>query len=154
MAFIRATSDRWPCGGCGSIYIVLILLVIGAMFLHNAIIWRAKALAKRKMQNPFMTRMTTKQRWQHLILLTSFIVLVITGFALKFPNSWLAEVLGMGETAAQHHPSRGGRGADCGGDLSHLLSAAAREGRRLIWDLAPRPKDISTLWARCSTTSD
>ncbi len=42
-------------------------------------------------------RMTTNQRWQHLVLLSSFIILVITGFALKFPNSWFAEILGMGE---------------------------------------------------------
>ena len=79
------------------IYIVLILVVIGAMFLHNAIIWRSKAVTRRAMQNPMMVRMTINQRWQHLILLASFIVLVITGFALKYPNSWFAEVLGMGE---------------------------------------------------------
>ena len=30
--------------------------------------------------------MTANQRWQHLVLLTSFIILVITGFALKFPE--------------------------------------------------------------------
>ena len=79
------------------IYIVLILAVIGAMFLHNVIIWRSKAVARRHMQNPMMKRMTTNQRWQHLILLSSFIILVITGFALKFPDSWFAEILGMGE---------------------------------------------------------
>ena len=79
------------------IYIGLILLVIGAMFLHNVIIWRSKAAARRRMQNPMMVRMTTNQRWQHLILLTSFIILVITGFALKFPDTWFAELLGMGE---------------------------------------------------------
>ena len=83
--------------GAACIYLVLILLVIGAMFLHNAIIWRSKAVARRRMQNPMMVRMTTNQRWQHLILLTSFIILVITGFALKFPDSWFAELLGMGE---------------------------------------------------------
>ncbi len=79
------------------IYLILIALVIGGMLLHNAIIWRGKAVARRRMQNPMMTRMTTQQRWQHLALLTSFIVLVLTGFALKFPNSWFAEVLGMSE---------------------------------------------------------
>ena len=46
-------------------------------------------------------RMTTNQRWQHLILLTSFIILVITGFALKFPDTWFAHVLGMGERLAR-----------------------------------------------------
>ena len=47
-------------------YVPLILLVIGAMLLHNVIIWRSKAIARRRMQNPMMVRMTTNQRWQHL----------------------------------------------------------------------------------------
>jgi hypothetical protein len=34
------------------IYIVLILTIIGAMFLHNAVVWRSKAVAIRRMQNP------------------------------------------------------------------------------------------------------
>ena len=34
--------------------------------------------------------MTPNQRWQHLVLLTSFFVLVVTGFALKYPDSWFA----------------------------------------------------------------
>ncbi len=125
------------------IYVVLILLVIGAMFLHNAILWRSKAIAKRKMQNPFMVRMTTNQRWQHLILLTSFIVLVITGFALKFPNSWLAEVLGMGEKLRSMTHRVAGVVLIAAGIYHVFYLAAAHEGRRLIRDLAPRPRDIS-----------
>ncbi len=123
------------------IYVVLILLVIGAMFLHNAILWRSKAIAKRRMQNPFMVRMTTNQRWQHLILLTSFIVLVITGFALKFPNSWLADVLAMGEKLRSMTHRVAGVVLIAAGIYHVFYLAAAREGRRLIRDIAPRPKD-------------
>jgi cytochrome b subunit of formate dehydrogenase len=116
------------------------------MFLHNFIIWRSKALARRRMQNPSMVRMTTNQRWQHLVLLTSFIVLVVTGFALKFPNSWFAEVLGMGE----HLRSLIHRVAGViliGTGVYHLYYlVAAREGRRLIYDFAPRPKDAFDAW--------
>ena len=123
------------------IYIVLILLVIGAMFLHNAIIWRSKAVALHRMQNPMMTRMSANQRWQHLILLSCFIVLVITGFALKFPDTWFAHVFGMGE----HWRGIIHRVAGVvliGAGIYHLFYLAiAREGRRLIRDLAPRPKD-------------
>jgi cytochrome b subunit of formate dehydrogenase len=122
-------------------YILLIVAVIGAMFLHNAIIWRSKAVARRKIQNPFMTRMTTNQRWQHLILLTSFIVLVITGFALKFPNSWLAEVLAMGEKLRSVTHRVAGVVLIAAGIYHVFYLAATREGRRLIWDFAPRPKD-------------
>ena len=35
-------------------------------------------------------RMTLNERIQHFLLLSSFITLVITGFALKYPDSWLA----------------------------------------------------------------
>ena len=123
------------------IYIGLILLVIGAMFLHNAIIWRSKAAARRRMQNPMMVRMTTNQRWQHLILFSSFIILVITGFALKFPDSWFAELLGMGERLRSVVHRVAGV-VLMGAGIYHVFYVMyAREGRRLIRDLAPRPKD-------------
>jgi cytochrome b subunit of formate dehydrogenase len=129
------------------IYVPLILLVIGAMFLHNAIILRSKAVARRRMQNPMMVRMTLKQRWQHLILLLSFIVLVITGFALKFPDSWFAHLLGMGETLRSVTHRVAGV-VLIGAGIYHIFYlAAAREGRRLIKDLAPVPKDALDLWA-------
>jgi cytochrome b subunit of formate dehydrogenase len=134
---IGSTAVRWVRW----IYLALIFAVIGAMVLHNVIIWRSKAVERRRMQNPGMVRMTTNQRWQHLVLLTSFIVLVVTGFALKFPNSWFAQVLGMGE----HLRSLIHRVAGViliGAGVYHLFYlVAAREGRRLICDFAPRPKD-------------
>ena len=123
------------------IYIILILAVIGAMFLHNAVIWRHKAIALRRMQNPMMLRMSRNQRWQHFALFSSFIVLVFTGFALKFPDTWFAHVFGMGE----HWRGIIHRIAGVvliGAGLYHLFYLAiAREGRRLICDLAPCPKD-------------
>lgn len=127
-------------------YLVLIFAVIGAMFLHNAIIWRSKAVARRRMQNPAMVRMTENQRWQHLVLLTSFIVLVITGFALKFPNSWIAEVLAMGERLRSITHRVAGV-ILMGAGIYHLCYLiATREGRRLICDFAPVPKDVFDAW--------
>jgi cytochrome b subunit of formate dehydrogenase len=123
------------------VYIALIVLVIGAMFAHNAIIWRRKAVERRRMLNPYIVRMTTNQRWQHLILLTSFIILVITGFALRFPDTWFAHVFGMGE----HWRSIIHRVAGVvlmGIGIYHVFYlAAAHEGRRLLCDLLPKPKD-------------
>jgi len=127
-------------------YLLLIVGVIGAMFLHNAIIWRSKAAARRRMQNPFMTRMTTQQRWQHLILLTSFIVLVITGFALKYPNSWFAEALGMGERLRSVIHRVAGVVLIAVGLYHVFYAAATREGRRLVRDFAPRPRDAFDAW--------
>ena len=129
------------------IYIPLILLVIGVMFLHNAVIWRAKAVARRRMMNPFMTRMTVNQRWQHLILLSSFIVLVITGFALKFPDTWFAHTLGMGENLRGIIHRIAGVILIGAGIYHVFYLAIAREGRRLLRDIAPRPRDAFDAWA-------
>jgi cytochrome b subunit of formate dehydrogenase len=129
------------------IYTVLILLVIGAMFLHNAIIWRFKAVARRRMQNPFMVRMSVNQRWQHLILLSSFIILVITGFALKFPDTWFAHTLGMGENLRGIIHRIAGVILICAGIYHVIYLAAAREGRRFLRDMMPGPKDAFDAWA-------
>ncbi|MGB8259519.1 MAG: cytochrome b/b6 domain-containing protein [Terracidiphilus sp.] len=123
------------------IYLVLIFTVIGAMFLHNAILWRAKAVARRAVQNPFMVRMTARQRWQHLILLLSFIVLVITGFALKFPTSWLAEALAMGERVRSIVHRVAGVVLIAAGIYHLFYLASTLEGRKLLRDLAPQTRD-------------
>jgi cytochrome b subunit of formate dehydrogenase len=104
------------------------------------------------MQNPMMTRMSANQRWQHLILLTSFIVLVITGFALKFPNSWIAEMLGNGNGEKLRGLVHRIAGVILiGAGMYHLFYLAmSREGRRLIRDVAPRPCDAFDAWGTMS----
>jgi cytochrome b subunit of formate dehydrogenase len=123
------------------IYIPLIVLVIGAMFLHNVIIWRSKMVVRRKAHAAMMIRMTVNQRWQHLMLLTSFIILVITGFALKFPNSWFAHVFGMGEQLRSIIHRLAGVVLMSAGIYHIFYLIEAREGRRLLRDIAPRPSD-------------
>jgi cytochrome b subunit of formate dehydrogenase len=141
---IGSIATRWVRW----IYLVLIIAVIGAMFLHNAIIWRSKAATRRLMMNPTMTRMSTQQRWQHLILLTSFIVLVITGFALKYPNSWIAEILGNGNGEKLRGLAHRIAGVILiGAGIYHIFYIAiTREGRRLMRDVAPRPRDAFDAW--------
>ena len=90
--------------------------------------------------NPFMTRMTVNQRWQHLILLSSFIILVITGFALKFPDTWFAHTLGMGENLRGIIHRVAGVILIAAGIYHVFYLAVAREGRRLLRDIAPAPQ--------------
>ena len=68
----------------------MIVAVIGGMVLHNLIIFRKKLILHRIGHPRILFRMTLLQRAQHLALLISFFTLVLTGFALKYPNSWLA----------------------------------------------------------------
>jgi cytochrome b subunit of formate dehydrogenase len=136
--YIGSIATRWVRW----IYLVLITLVIGAMLVHNVIVWRSKAMARRRIQNPMMERMTVNQRWQHLVLLTSFTVLVITGFALKFPDSWIVPALGLGE-GFRSIVHRVAGVVLIGAGIYHIFYlASTREGRRLIRDLAPGPRDL------------
>ncbi len=82
----------------GTIYIALIVVVIGGMLLHNLLDFARKS--KRQMQirrgeipeppagTAVYVRMTLIERIQHWALMTSFILLVITGFMLRYPGSW------------------------------------------------------------------
>jgi len=80
------------------IYIVLILATIGFMLLHNGLVWWKKARAMRRNKNRVIVRMNVNERIQHVFLMASFIVLVISGFALAWPESPFAWMLGSDET--------------------------------------------------------
>jgi cytochrome b subunit of formate dehydrogenase len=80
-------------------------------------------------------------------LLSSFIVLVITGFALKFPYSGLAEALAMGEKLRSIVHRVAGV-VLIGAGIYHLFYLAmTADGRRLIRAFAPRPKDAFDAFA-------
>lgn len=69
-----------------TIYIILIVVVIGAMALHWLIdLFRQIKLVMKKSQ---VRRMRIGEVWQHHLLMLSFIVLVISGFSLRFGDSW------------------------------------------------------------------
>ncbi len=145
-ADIGSKAVRW----IRKFYLGMIFAVIGGMLLHNFILWRSKVIALRKLQTTFVTRMPLRFRIQHAALLTSFFLLVLTGFALKFPDSWFASMLTLGEHM---------RG------LLHRIAAVVliavsvyhmfdivitREGRRLARDLFPTLDDIRGAWRNLS----
>jgi len=76
------------------IYITLIALTIGFMILHNLLIWWRKAQAARRAGGRTLVRMNVNQRIQHFVLVISFVVLVISGFALAWPDSLFARICG------------------------------------------------------------
>src|ERR1051325_828840 len=76
------------------IYILLIVGLVGGMFVHNLLLFLKKVTAHLRSSGRPILRMNLSQRWQHGELAVSFIVLAITGFALKFPDSFIATLLG------------------------------------------------------------
>ncbi len=79
-----------------SIYLVAIVLIIGVMVLHNLVIMNYYVIERRKQlqdSSQQVLRFDRVQVWQHLLLTVSFVVLVITGFALRFPEAWWVRYL-------------------------------------------------------------
>lgn len=94
-------------GLVGTIYFWLIVIVIGGMFVHNFIIFifELRVRYRKSKKEIRIPRFTTNELVQHIILYVSFIVLAITGFQLKYPDSWWSEGLqyfGLSETVRQY----------------------------------------------------
>jgi cytochrome b subunit of formate dehydrogenase len=145
-ADVGSKAVRW----IRRLYLAMIFAVIGGMLLHNFIIWRSKLIARRRLDRVLVTRMPLRFRLQHAALLTSFILLVLTGFALKFPDSWFASMLSLGEHMRQL-VHRVAAVVLIGVSVYHLLDAIlTREGRRLVRDLVPTLDDASGAWQNLS----
>lgn len=77
------------------IYIWLIVLVLGGMFVHNLIIFihAMREHHRKHLSEPAYERMSVSEIVQHIVLAVSFIGLGITGFALRFPDTWWVKLL-------------------------------------------------------------
>jgi formate dehydrogenase gamma subunit len=133
MAVVGTRIVRW-------IYLPLIFLVIGGMLVHNALIWRKKVVAKRRQQRSIV-RLSANQRAQHWLLLTSFLVLVFSGFALQYPDSRLAWLLG-GEFLRRIIHRVAAVVMLLVGTYHILYLAFSKEGRLWVKDMFPQLKDL------------
>jgi cytochrome b subunit of formate dehydrogenase len=70
------------------LYIAAIAGAGAFMLSHNFLVWSFKARARRKARRT-VVRMNRNQRIQHFIMLSTFIILALSGFALVWPDSWL-----------------------------------------------------------------
>jgi len=139
-----------------STYITLIFVVIGMMFLHNLIDFFRKSKIKKMRQRGLIReerhghslylRMNLNERIQHGTLAISFLLLVVTGFMLSYPNAWWVS-----------HIRDLSSGAFEARSLLHRICAVimvaisfyhiyyisfTKRGRELIKDLLPRYQDI------------
>ena len=136
-------------------YSILIPLTLGLMLLHNAGDWLRKLRLRRfrpvgqaerpaALRRP-QIRMYPAERIQHALLVLSFLTLVWTGFALKYPDQWWARVLVMWE---HRFPVRGVVHRIAAGVLmavaaAHVTSLIASGRLRRHWmQLWPRRSDV------------
>jgi cytochrome b subunit of formate dehydrogenase len=103
---VEGTKEPLPLRWVRQFYLVLIPVTLGLMFIHNAGDWIRKLIrlrfsprrplpdgrgSDRAREEPgHELRTFPFERVQHAVLAISFITLVATGFALKYPDQWWA----------------------------------------------------------------
>ncbi|KAA3613144.1 MAG: hypothetical protein D8M58_12615 [Calditrichaeota bacterium] len=130
------------------IYIWMIIVVIGGMVIHNTIIYIYHVVRKRRAHilKPTYQRFRPWEVYQHLALLTSFFALVITGFALKFPDAgWVQLITWMGMDEAIRSTTH--RVAAIVMITASTIQAGyfifSRNGRKEIMSLMPKIEDVT-----------
>jgi formate dehydrogenase gamma subunit len=127
------------------IYLLLIVGVVGAMLVHNLLLLVKKVKAHLASEGRPIVRMTPTQRWQHAVLAISFIVLAITGFALKWPDSWLALMMGSSEPLRRWSHRIAGIVLIVVGLYHIIYVIRTPQGRQLVKDFWPVKKDLSDM---------
>ena len=124
------------------IYLVLIFGTIGFMLAHNLLLFVKKVRARYRAADLTVLRMTLSQRAQHVVLAVSFIILAVTGFALKFPDSWIGKMMGSNEMFRRWSHRIAGVVLLVAGAYHIIYLLTRPEGRQLVKDFLPGSKDL------------
>jgi cytochrome b subunit of formate dehydrogenase len=141
-SFVEGVEESKVAGTVRVIYILAIIVIIGLMALHWIIdLWRQIVIVMKK---PQVRRMWADEVWQHTLLMVSFIVLVITGFALRYGNSWFASLLFGWDNGftARGIIHRVAAVVMVIASLWHLLYLFTRRGKRFLKDMMPNIADF------------
>jgi cytochrome b subunit of formate dehydrogenase len=128
------------------IYIVAIVLIIGSMVVFVFLDMRKHI--KDVNRKPQVRRMNANALFQHSILLISFSVLVVTGFALRYSEAWLFTTLfgwdgGFGVRGVIH---RGAAVLFVFSVFWHALYLRGRDGSIFRKGMWPSVTDITQFW--------
>jgi cytochrome b subunit of formate dehydrogenase len=132
-------------------YLILIPLVIGTLLLHNVLDLMRKALTPAPLPPMRVATsgdiLTPAERLQHALLVGTFTILAASGFALKFPESWLARLFALcGGEQVRLLLHRGAALAFVAVGLIHLIYLMAKQrGRHQLREFLPAKRDISDL---------
>lgn len=144
-----------------SLYTLLIIVCVGGMAVHNILDFTRKILRKLAIQkgqieeehvaHRLYLRMTGQERLQHATLVISFVLLVVSGFMLRFPEAWW--VVGIRNLNSHAFEWRGLIHRVAGvvllaAGVWHVCYLAFTEaGRSLFRDLWLRRRDFTDPWA-------
>jgi cytochrome b subunit of formate dehydrogenase len=129
----------------------IIPFTLGFMILHNAVDFFAKLVRGVFRSNGSVTvpRMNVHFRIEHALVVVSFPILVVTGFALTFPDSWWSAPLlalegSFGFRGLVHRVAAVALISALSYHVVHLI--ASRRDRTILRHLWPSLKDLADLW--------
>jgi cytochrome b subunit of formate dehydrogenase len=146
-------SEHWILDLIKNFYVWIIALTLGGMGLHQLLdlFRRYRDTIRRYGPVSVYIRMTFSERVQHVLLLSSFLVLTITGFALKYPGSvwglpfrWIPG--GFEARSLIHRIAAVVMVADSLFHLAYLAFTA--RGRKLALDMLPKIQDVKDALAQ------
>lgn len=128
-------------------YIGLIFMVLGGMVLHNALIYGRDLQAHYRWYHskPTVQRMNVNEIVQHMILAITFIGLAITGFALRFPESWWSQLfndIGLNEMNRRLTHRFLGTALILVSIYHAIYMVATNRGRWMLSAMFPKPRDV------------
>lgn len=151
-----AESDEPVLYWIATVYVGLIVFVIGGMLLHNALdfAWKARRryrvrhghIVEEPADHVLYLRMTVSERIQHAALALSFIILVVTGFMLHYPDAWWVRSIRslyaqLFETRSLAHRVAGV--VLVAVSVFHVFYVAfTARGRRFLLDMLPSRRDV------------
>jgi formate dehydrogenase gamma subunit len=140
-------SKHWTLMAIQWFYWIVIPVALGAMLLHNGLDWARKAWSGVPATvHPDDIRFTVNERWQHFILISSFVLLALSGFALKYPDAIWADYLAPSEEAVRRNLHRWGALVFTLLSVYHFFYIVlTKRGRFILREMNPRWADIKNL---------
>jgi len=125
-----------------NIYILAIIVIVGTMVLHWLVDLRKQI--KKVFQRKQIQRMTYNEVWQHMFLTVTFVVLVVTGFSLRFSEAaWVKFLFGWeGGFPVRGTIHRVSAVLFILSVIWHLLYLATARGRHFFREIFPARKDF------------
>ena len=127
------------------IYIAAILFAAAFMLSHNFLVWLYKVRQRKATSKRTVVRMNTNQRIQHCIMFVTFFILVFSGFALIWPNSWLGMAF-VTEGIRRWVHRIAAIGMMALGVYHVAYMVGTKEGRKGLIDFFPRFSDIGDVF--------
>ena len=130
-------------------YIWMIVVVIGGMIVHNGFDYFRKMQAiyrkRRQWKQPAYERLNRSERTQHILTLSTFFTLVITGFALKF--KWSIPLISDDvNVVLRGWGHRVAAVLMIATSVYHVFYAVfTARGRGQLWRMLPRWKDVEDI---------